>query len=155
MQVPTWPSGPIRPMVSLMHTSSKEGVRSDRQVFHPRLIGESSAQRFTANSIRLYLCRERQHYHDFAVSGNYARRDSVQRCALASLQPCSALLDYSLVCSLTLFLTCLASGLHHSTDSLVITCYMRVFDTNTFAGTYLAFWPFSLLGSHPLPRKRE
>ena len=30
-------------MVSLMPTSLKEGVRSDRQVFRPRLVGESSA----------------------------------------------------------------------------------------------------------------
>jgi len=30
-------------------------------------------------------------------------------------------------------------GLLHSIDSLVVTCYMRVFDTNTSAGTYSAF----------------
>jgi len=37
-------------MVSLIPTSSKERVHLDHQVFQSRLIGESSAQRFTANS---------------------------------------------------------------------------------------------------------
>ena len=34
-------------MVSLMPTSSKERVRSDRQVFRLRLVGKSSAQRLS------------------------------------------------------------------------------------------------------------
>ena len=46
-------------MVSLMPTFSKEGVRSDRQVFWPRLVDEFSAQRFTANFVRVQLHRER------------------------------------------------------------------------------------------------
>jgi len=32
---------------------------------------------------------------------------------------------------------------------------MCVFGTNTSAGTYLAFWPFSPLGFHLLSRKRS
>ena len=32
---------------------------------------------------------------------------------------------------------------------------MRVFGTNTSAGTYSAFWPISPLDSHSLPQKRE
>jgi len=50
-----------------------------------------------------------------------------------------ASLGCSLVCSLTLFLSCLASGLHYSIDSLIVTCYMCVFDTNIPACTFSAF----------------
>jgi len=38
---------------------------------------------------------------------------------------------------------------------LVIICYMRVFDTDTSAGTYPAFGPISPLGSRLLSQKRE
>jgi len=41
-----YPLGPLALldlMVSLMSTSSKQGVRSDHQVFQPCLVGESSA----------------------------------------------------------------------------------------------------------------
>ena len=43
---------------------------------------------------------------------------------------------------------------YHSIDSLVIICYMHVFDINTFTGTYYAFGPMSSfeLFTHSLER---
>ena len=51
LQVPTWLFGPSA-LWAAAHFF-KEGVRSDRQVFQPRQVGESSTQRFTANSVRV------------------------------------------------------------------------------------------------------
>jgi len=68
---------------------------------------------------------------------------------------CLTSLGCMLVCSLSLFLSCLASEVYYYFDSIFITCYMRVYDTDTSAGTYSAYRFISPLGSHPFPRKRE
>ena len=129
-------------LISLIPTSLKEGVRSDCQVFRPHLVGESSAQCFTAN---------------FVASSNYDECDSFQRCALASLQYYLAPLDCSLLCSHILFLSYSASEFFYSTDSLVITCYcvtcvcliLTLLQVPTWPSGPSAFFAF-----YPLPERK-
>ena len=57
------------------------------------------------------------------------------------------LLLYYRLWSFSLWALHSASGLHHSTDSLVAICYMCVFETSTSAGAYSAFRPIDQSGT--------
>jgi len=74
------------------------------------------------------------------------------RChSITALLPCVADPSWSL----SLRALHSASGLHHSTDSLVVICYLSVLDTNTSASTYSAFRPISPFGLSPTSSKGE